>query len=308
MSALSADQILKAYHFKSPSLLCPLPVLACPWEDLSLDFIGGLPSFRGSSVILVVVDRFSKRVHLGMLQSTYTAFIVAHLFLDIVVKNHGMPHSLVSDRDPLFLSKFWQELFKLSGTKLRMSSAYHPQSDGQTEVLNRVIEQYLRSFVHQRPSSWGKFLLWAEWPYNTSIHTATGMTPYEVTFGKKPSSIPPYLPGTSNIDAVDDFFTSREAIFAIARKKLLKAQHTMKHFADTKRREVQFKVGDMVLVKLWPRRQTTVTGAVQSKLAKRYYGPFCVLEKIGPAAYHLELPLHSRIHPVFHCLLLKPFQ
>lgn len=301
-------QQTKYNHRKSPDLLCPLPVLARPWEDLSLNFIGGLPSFRGFSIILVVVDRFSKGVHLGMLHSNHTASTVAHLFLDIVVKIHGMPHSLVFDRDPLFLSKFWQELFKLSGTKLRMSSAYHPQSDGQTEVLNRVIEQYLQSFVHQRPSSWGKFLLWAEWPYNTSIHTATGMTPYEVTFGKKPSSIPPYLPGTSNIDAVDDFFTSREAIFAIARKKLLKAQHTMKHFADNKRREVQFKVGDMVLVKLWPRRQTTVTGAVQSKLAKRYYGPFCVLEKIGPAAYHLELPLHSRIHPVFHCLLLKPFQ
>lgn len=110
-----------------------------PWEDLSLDFIGGLPAFRGHTVILVVVDHFSKGVHFDMLQSNYIASTVAHLFMDIVGKIHGMPHSLVLDHDPLFVSCFWQELFRLSGTKLRMSSAYHPQSDGQTEVLNRVI-------------------------------------------------------------------------------------------------------------------------------------------------------------------------
>lgn len=159
-----------------------------------------------------------------MLQPNYTTSTMAHLFMDIVGKIHGMPHSLVSDRDPLFLSHFWQELFKLSGIKLCMSLTYHPQLDDQTKVLNRVIEQYLRAFVHQQPSSWGKFLIWAEWSYNTSIHTATGVTPYEATFGKKSPSIPQYLVGTSNIDAVDDFFLSHEAVFAVLRKKLLKAQ------------------------------------------------------------------------------------
>lgn len=94
-------------------------------------------------MILVVVDRFSKGIHLGMLPPTHTALTVTSLFLDIVVKLHGLPHSLVSDRDPLFVSRFWQELFRESGTQLRMSSAYHPQSDGQTEVLNRIVEQYL---------------------------------------------------------------------------------------------------------------------------------------------------------------------
>lgn len=134
-------------------LLCPLPVPHRPWEDLSLDFIVGLPPYHGHTVILVVVDRFSKGIHLGMLPTAHTAHSVACLFMDIVGKIHGMPRSLVSDRDPLFVSRFWQELFQLSGTQLRMSSAYHPQSDGQTEVLNRVIEQCLRSFVHRRPSS-----------------------------------------------------------------------------------------------------------------------------------------------------------
>lgn len=107
-------------------LLCPLPVPARPWEDLSLDFIVGLPPYRGHTTILVVVDRFSKGVHLGMLSSLYTAHNVTMLFMDIVGKLNGLPKSLVSDRDPLFISRFWQELFRLCGTTLRMSSMYHP--------------------------------------------------------------------------------------------------------------------------------------------------------------------------------------
>jgi len=114
------------------------------------------------------MDRFSKGVHLGMLPPAHTTHTVASLFRDIVVKIHGVPRSLVSNRDPLFVSKFWQDLFWLSGTLLRMSSAYHPQSDGQAEVLNRVIEQYLRAFVHCRLGAWGKILPWEKWSHNTS--------------------------------------------------------------------------------------------------------------------------------------------
>lgn len=130
---------------KVAGLLCPLPVPHRPWEDLSLDFIVGLPAYHGNTTILVVVDRFSKGIHLGMLPASHTAHMVASLFIDMVVKIHGVPRNLVFDRDPLFISKFWQELFKASGTHLRMNSAYHPQSDGQTEVLNRIVEQYLRA-------------------------------------------------------------------------------------------------------------------------------------------------------------------
>ena len=111
---------------KMAGLLCPLPVPHRPWEDLSLDFIMGLPLYHGNSVILVVVDRFSKGIHLGMLPSSHTAHTVASLFMDNVGKIHGLPRSLVSDRDPLLVSKFWQELFQLSGMQLRMSSTYHP--------------------------------------------------------------------------------------------------------------------------------------------------------------------------------------
>ena len=124
---------------------------------------------------------------------------VAELFTSMIIRLHGLPRSIISDRDPLFVSKFWQDLFALSGTKLRLSSSYHPQTDGQTEVANRIIKQYLRAFVHHKPSSWGQFLLWAEWSYNTSCHSGTRVTPFEIIYGRKPPAIPEYLGGAASV-------------------------------------------------------------------------------------------------------------
>lgn len=243
-------QVTKYEAKRIAGLLCPLPVPFQPWEDLSLDFITGLPCYRGHSVILVVVDRFSKGIHLGILPASHTASSVATLFVDIVVKLHGFPRSLVSDRDPLFVSQFWQALFRASGTQLRLSSAYHPQSDGQTEVLNRVIEQYLRAFVHRRPNQWGRFLPWVEWSHNSSWNAGTGSTPFEITFGRKPFTIPEYITGSSKLEAVDSSLTERDEVIQGIRRKLLKAQERMKRYADQKRREVHFECGEWVLVKL----------------------------------------------------------
>lgn len=177
-----------------------------------MDFITHLPLSHGFTVILVVVDRYSKGIHLGALPTGFTAFKVAALFMELVCKLHGFSKSIVSDRDPIFVSNFWRELFRLSGTRLRLSTAYHPQSDGQTEVINRVLEQYLRCFVRDRPSSWFPYLALAEWSYNTSRHSGSGLTPFEITYGKPPPTIVDYINGATKNEAVNAILIDRQAV------------------------------------------------------------------------------------------------
>jgi len=166
------------YCSNTPCLLQPIPPSSAPWEDLDLDFITDLPSSSGFNVILIVVDLFTKRAHFGTFPAHFTASKVAQHFLDMVCKLHGFPKSLISNRDPIFINHFLQHLFRLNGTKLQMSIAYHPQSDGQTKVLNRILKQYLHTFVHNNPSQWTKFLSLAEWCYNTATHSTIGISPY----------------------------------------------------------------------------------------------------------------------------------
>ncbi|MCH93025.1 hypothetical protein A2U01_0013972 [Trifolium medium] len=242
-----------------------------------------------------------------MLLTSFTACKVAELFAQLIFKHHGMPKSMVSDRDPIFLSKFWQQLFKNCGTKLRMSSAYHPQSDGQTEIVNKALQQYLRCFVHNEPHKWGKFLHLAKWHYNTSIHSSTGLTPFQVVFGKPPPTLVKYIEGFTNLEVVHHELIDRDRILELLRKKLEKAQAAMKHYADQRRIDHPFKVGDQVLVKLRPYRQTSVGGNRNNKLCNRFFGPFKILRQIDEVACELQLPDASRIHPIFHVSKLKPF-
>lgn len=141
-----------------------------------MDFIEGLPQSNGKNTILVVVDRLGKFAHVLALAHPFSAKMVAEKFVEGVLKLHGIPRTIISDRDPIFISHFLWEFFKMSGTQLKMSSAYHPQTDGQSEVVNRCLEQYLRCFVHQQPRKWSCFLPWAEFWYNTAYHASTGMT------------------------------------------------------------------------------------------------------------------------------------
>jgi len=161
---------------------------------------------------MVVVDRFSKYAHFMSLSHPYTAPVVAKVFMDNVYKLHGLPASIVSDRDPIFLSKFWKEMFNMQGVNLLYSSAYHPQTDGQTEIVNKCVENYLRCMTGDNPNQWARWLSLAEWWYNTNFHSSTQLTPCEVLYGFAPPIHIPYFPRDSTVASVDDLLIRREEI------------------------------------------------------------------------------------------------
>ncbi|WVZ21125.1 hypothetical protein V8G54_008447 [Vigna mungo] len=260
---------------KPAGLLTPLPVPSNVWEDVSMDFITCLPPSFGYTVILVVIDRFSKGVHLGALPTHFTAYKVADLFVFMVCKLHGIPKSIVS--------------------------SYHPQTDGQTEVMNQTIEQYLRAFIIHKPSLWYKFLPWAEHHYNTSVHSHSGLSPYQVLHGKPPPSLPSYIVGSSSIATVNETLSSREA-------KLLKAQNRMKEYADKHRKDVIYEVGSWVYVKLQPHKQISFSGSKYHKLAKRYYGPYKLHVGSPPVEVDHLPPNFIDSHPLITPLAILDFK
>jgi hypothetical protein len=241
-------QCNKGEIVKSPGTLQPLLIPPAIWKDISMDFITSLPKLGNKSAIMVVVDCLSKYAHFYALQHPFTTSMVAQIFMDQVFKLHGMLHSIVYDRDPTFTSNFWQELFKLQGTQLHLSTAYHPQTDGQTEVVNKCLETYLRCFAYENKNQWAQWLPLVEWWYNTSYHTATRMTPFEAVYGQKPPSVLSYLPGTSKVQAVDQTLTVREDILCNLKENLVMAQNCMKQQADQGRSERQFAEGDQVFL------------------------------------------------------------
>jgi len=243
------------------------------------------------------VDRLTKYAHFLPVKHPYTAATIAQLFMDHVVKLHGLPASIVSDRDTIFVSHFWRELFKLYKVNLQLTTAYHPQTDGQSERVNQCLEMYLRCAVQDSPKSW---LSLAELCYNSSLHSALGCSPFKALYGYEPNigAIPSIPSSTST--SVAEIIEHHELHLQSLKEHLARAQNRMKQVADTKCTDYQFTVGDKVLLKLQPYTQSTVANRPYPKIAYKYFGPYTILEKVGSVAYRLQLPEGSMIHPIFH--------
>jgi hypothetical protein len=281
-----------------PGLLQPLPIPDMAWAHISMDFIEGLPKSQGKEVILVVVDKLTKYAHFIPLAHPYIVQTVANAFIDNILKLRGPPTLIISDRDRIFTSNMWKDIFKALDVKLRYSSSYHPQTDGQTERVNQCLENYLRCMTFSEPKKWAAWLPMAEFWYNSTFHTALKITPFRALYGFPPPMLSELaIPGPVDLNA-QDFLTAKK-------QNLLQAQTRMKRYADLNRTERSFKVGDMVYLKMAPYRFAAFGFRGAIKLHSKYYGPFKILQCVGNVAYKLLLPTSVNIHPVFHVSQLK---
>jgi hypothetical protein len=226
-------------------------------------------------------------------------------YMDNIFKLHGLPEAIISDRDRIFTSSLWQELFKLTNTALKMSTSYHPQTDGQTERVNQCLEAYLCCFVHACPTHWKNWLALAEFWYNTSYHTSLNSTPFEILYGQPPRHLGIDVVESCAVDDLQVWLKQRHTMVQLLQQQLLRAQQRQKLQADKNRTERSFEVGDSVYLKLQPYVQTSIATRASHKLSFKYFGPYPVIAKVGTVAYRLLLPDNTSVHPVFHVSQLK---
>ena len=290
--------------------LHPLPIPAGPWKSVSMDFIVELPPAGGYDAILVTVDRFTKMAHFLPTTSNVTAEQTAQLYYQQVWKLHGLPEDIVSDRGSQFVSHFTRCLLQKLDVRGNRSTAYHPQSDGQTEQVNQTLEQYLRIYCDYQQDDWHQLLPLAEFVYNNMQNSSTQVSPFFANYGYRPRCTVSFAvlePATRANPAADGLVEKIRVVQAELRTTL---QHAQERYKEQHDRHVlpapEIKVGD----KVWLNRRNIRTTRPSRKFDVKRMGPFRVLELVGDAklACKLELPVQMQIHPVFHVSLLEPYR
>ena len=296
----------------TPGLLMPIASPTRAGHTWSMDLITQLPKSRsGNDAIVVWVCKFSKLRHYAACKTAISAPQLARLFLGTVVRHHGMPERIISDRDPRFTAHFWRAFWTSMGSTLDMGAAYHPESDGQTENANKTLEVMLRSVIDFTQDDWDEHLPAAELAFNNSKNATTGFTPFYLVYGREARmpidlALAPLTKAADNPTAAEATARWRAALQQ-ASGNTVQQQRRQKQYADRARRDVHFAVGDRVLLatehlKLIGERRRT------RKLTERYIGPYRVKRVVNANAYELELPATLKIHPVINISHLKEYR
>ncbi|GJV42385.1 putative reverse transcriptase domain-containing protein [Tanacetum coccineum] len=297
---------VKAEHQRPSGLLVQPEIPEWKWDNITMDFITKLPrSSQGFDTIWVIVDRLTKSAHFLPIRENDPLDKLARLYLNRIVARHGIPASIICDRDGRFTSNFWRSFQKALGTDICMSTAYHPETDGQSERTIQTLEDMLRACVIDFGKGWVKHLPLAEFSYNNSYHASIKAAPYEALYGRKCRSPVCWAEvGEAQLTGPELIQETTEKVVLI-KQRMQAAQDRQKSYADRKRKPMEFKVGDRVMLKVSPWKGVVRFGK-RGKLNPRYVGPFKVLAKVGKVAYKLELPQElSRVHHTFHVSNLK---
>jgi hypothetical protein len=301
-------QTTKASTTRPMGLLHSLPIPTRPWSSIAMDFVGPFPKSKGFDFLMVILDRLSSMVHLIPTNTTATALDIAWLWLDNIVRLHGLPDTMVSDRDPRFISRFWTELHRLIGIKLLKSTAYHPQTDGASERAVRTVSQILRAVVSADQTDWAVRIPMVEFAMNSAVSATTGFAPFEVNYGWTPNMITKINIKDVKFRGVQQFAERALETIDAAHDAIIASRVIQTHNANKSRREdPPLAVGDLVYLST---ADLSLPKGRANKLLPKFIGPYPIV-KADPATsnYTLTLPpelVNRRIHPKFHISRLRP--